>query len=330
MSRLRFGVVGCGAIVTLHQLPALLRSRALKVVAMVDRDKDWAAAVARKGGVQASYDDHLALVGKVDAALVATPNSTHVGIVCDLLEQGVHVICEKPLGTTRFEVDRMLAAAAHGRARLMTAHCLRFAPSLAMMKDVVASGWLGDLREVSASIGGPYAGVARRTDFRRQRTLSGGGVLMDLGIHVLDLTVWLAGSAPTWVDYRGTTQEPGWEVETDVEVGLGFADGARASLVASFTTAMGNGLTVRGSRGWARTSLYETNLLTLCAEGSQVCRRAGLQSLPLEAHDMYDTQIAHFCDALRTGEPFRVADSEVRATIDVVGQCYASNEQVAA
>jgi len=326
MSRLRLGVVGCGAIVTLHQLPALLRCPALEVVAMVDRDIEWATSVARGAGVNAAFSDHRALFGKVDIALVATPNSTHVDIVCELLEQGIHVLCEKPLGTSRTEVERMLEAADRGGARLMTAHCLRFAPSLAMLKEVVASGWLGSLLEVTATIGGPYAGVARRTDFRRQRALSGGGVLMDLGIHVLDLTVWLAGSAPEDVGYIGSAKEPGWEVETDAEVTLRFGGGMRASLISSFTMPMGNSLSVRGTRGWARTSLYETTLLTVHAEGSQICRRAGLQHLPLEPYDMYDAQIAHFCDALRTGAPFRVSGEEVRATASVVDQCYASIE----
>ncbi len=322
MSRLRFGVVGCGAIVTLHQLPALMRCPALEVVALVDRDPEWAATVARRAGVPAAFGDHRRLAGAVDAVLIATPNSTHAAIACEFLEQGIHVLCEKPLGTTRGEVDRMLAASSRGGGRLMAAHCLRFSPSLAMLKEVVDAGWLGELRQVSATIGGPYAGVARRTDFRRQRALSGGGVLMDLGIHVLDLTVWLAGQAPAQVDYAGSAAEEGWEVETDAEVELRFPGAARASLQASFSTPMGNSFTVRGTKGWARTSLYVTTELTVFAEDARICRRAGLQSLRLQDRDMYDAQIEHFCRAIAMGEPFRVGDAEVCATIDVIDHCY--------
>lgn len=321
MTPLRFGVVGCGAIVTLHQLPALRRSPAVRVVAVTDRDAAWAGAVASRFGVRAAHDDHRRLIGAVDAALVATPNSTHAAIACDLLEQGVHVLCEKPLGTTRAEVDRMLAAAARGGARLMTAHCLRFSPGFETLKQVIEAGWLGDVRHVAAAIGGPYQGVARRTDFRRQRSLSGGGVLMDLGIHVLDLAVWLAGRVPVHVDYAGEAGE-GWEVETEAEVELRFPGEARASLQASFSSPLGNLLTVRGTKGWARASLYVTNELAVFAEDARVCRRAGLQTLRLRDHDMYDAQIEHFCHAIATGTPFRVRDAEVCATIDVVDRCY--------
>jgi predicted dehydrogenase len=321
MTPLRFGIVGCGAIVTLHQLPALRRCPSLQLVGLVDRDREWAAKVAKRSGVPAAYDDYRQLIGKVDAVLVATPNTTHAAIASDLLEQGVHVLCEKPLATTGEEVERMLAAAVRGGSRLMTAHCLRFSPQLEMLKTVVDAGWLGPVERVSASIGGPYEGVACRTDFRRQRALSGGGVLMDLGVHVLDLAVWIAGRAPAHVEYAGSFAS-GWEVETDAEVGLRFPGEGQASLQASFSTPLGNSFTVRGSRGWARASLYVPTELTVFAEDARICRRAGMQILQLEDRNMYDAQIAHFCRAVATGELFRVRDAEVRATIGVIDNCY--------
>jgi predicted dehydrogenase len=321
MRPLRFGVVGCGAIVTLHQLPALRRCRALTLVGLVDRDRTWAAQVARRAGVPGAFDDHRDLLGKVDAVLVATPNATHADIVCDLLAHGVHVLCEKPLGTTGPEVARMLTAAAHSGARLMTAHCLRFSPSLEMLKTVVDEGWIGHVERVHATIGGPYEGVARRTDFRRQRALSGGGVLMDLGVHMLDLMVWLAGRAPVAVEYAASCAD-GWEVETDAEVALRFPDDTQASLQASYSTPQRNCLVVHGAQGWARASLYVTTELTVFAEQARICRRAGLQTLRLPDCNMYDAQIAHFCHGVATGEPFRVRDAEVRATIGVIDRCY--------
>jgi predicted dehydrogenase len=321
MTPLRFGVVGCGAIVTMHQLPALRRCPSVELVGLVDRDRDWAAKVAKRFHAPAAYDDHAQLIGKVDAVLIATPNTTHAAIACDLLERGIHVLCEKPLATTGDEVERMLAAAERGGARLMTAHCLRFSPQMEMLKTVVDAGWLGPVERVSASIGGPYEGVVRRTDFRRERALSGGGVLMDLGVHVLDLTMWLAGSAPVQVDYAGSFAD-GWEVETDAEVSLHFPGDGRASLQASFSTPLGNSFTVRGAKGWARVSLYVPTELTVFAEDARVCRRAGLQTIQLADRNMYDAQISHFCRAVDTGDAFRVRDAEVRATIGVIDRCY--------
>lgn len=321
MSQLRFGVVGCGAISTLHHLPALQRCPDVELVAVVDADESWAGSVARRFGASESFADHRALIGRVDAVLVATPNHTHAGITCDLLMGGVHVLCEKPMATTRAEVDRMLDAAARSGSRLMPAHCLRFSPNLAMLKQIVVAGWLGGVIEMSGGIGGPYEASARRTDFRRQKHLAGGGVLVDLGIHLIDLAVWLAGSAPAEVAYD-EARASGWEVETDAEVGLGFAGGARALLTASFTQPQSASFTVRGQHGWATASLYQPDQLAVFSTAARICRRDGLQHLQVTGAPMYDQQLAHFSAALRSGDAFLVQADEVRATIDIIERCY--------
>src|SRR5262249_11546983 len=137
MTPLRFGIVGCGAVVTLHQLPACRRSPALRIEAVVDRDRAWAAQVASRAGIPQSFDDPRRLLGAVDAVLVATPNTTHADISCELLDAGVHVLCEKPLATCGADADRMLHTARRGSARLMAAQCLRFSPNIDMLHEML-------------------------------------------------------------------------------------------------------------------------------------------------------------------------------------------------
>jgi predicted dehydrogenase len=321
--RLRFGVVGCGAFSTVYQLPALSRAATVQLAAVVDMDHAWAGKVARRFRVPQSYSDHRALSGRVDAALVATPNTTHADIVCALLEEGIHVLCEKPLATTRTEVERMLDVSARTGARLMAAHCLRFSPNLDMLKQLASAEWLGPLTEISGGIGGGYD--AGRTDFRRQRRLSGGGVLVDLGIHLIDLAIWLAGEAPLSVRYDGHAAD-GWEVETDAEVALEFSGGARALLASSFTHSLEPALTVRGQDGWASAPLYRPGELGFFSHRARICERGGVQRIILSDTTMYDRQIEHFCDAILTGKPFTVRPDEVRAAVAVVERCYANGQ----
>jgi predicted dehydrogenase len=313
--------VGCGAISTLYQLPALRQRPEVDLVAVVDVDGTWAASVARKFGAAESFTDAGALAGRVDAALIATPNTTHADIACGLLERGIHVLCEKPMATSTADAERMFAAAARGGARLMAAHCLRFSPNLVMLERVVSAGWLGPLRSVSGGIGAPYEMAAQRTDFRKQRHLSGGGVLIDLGIHLIDLTIWLAGEAPLQTSYDDLSAG-GWEVETDAEVALEFPRGASASLACSFSHFMENVLTVRGEAGWARASLYAPTQLTLFSKQARICRRSGVQDIVVPDASMYERQLEHFCRAVETHEDFVVRDNEVRASIGVVEDCY--------
>lgn len=325
MKRLRFGVVGCGALASLHQLPALRRCSNAELVAVVDVNPACAKAAARQFQVPEFYEDYRALAGRVEVALVATPNATHADIACALLEQGIHVLCEKPMATTLAEADRVLEMSARSGARLMAGHCLRFSPNLVMLKRLVSAGWLGSLVEMRAGIGDPYAAAEHRTDFRKDRRLSGGGVLVDLGIHLIDLAIWLAGAAPIRVAYDGACA-PGWEVETDADVVLEFPNGVEATLSSSFTHSVEKVLVVRGTAGWAAAPLHAPTSLTLLSQHSRVCQKAGVQHLVLPDASIYDRQIEHFCDAVLSGGDFVIGPREVRAGIEVIEKCYGSEE----
>jgi len=321
--KLRVGVVGCGAVVTLHHLPAFARARHVELVALADRDLAWARTVAQKVGVQECYDDYAKLVGRVDAVLLATPNTSHVAIGSRLLEAGLHVLCEKPMATTCADVDAMFAAAERGGARLMAAQSTRFNANVTMLKQLLAAGWLGQLETITASLGSAYDVAERRTEFRRDAGLAGGGVLMDLGIHLIDTAVWLAGR-PSAVHYDAA-YAPGWTLETDADVVLEFAAGGRGTFAVSYTHACDPTLTVRGSDGWASASLYVPSQLSVFSERARICRRGGMQRLTLDDRASYERQLDHFAEAILLDRPFVVQPHETRAGIEIVERCYGAS-----
>lgn len=325
MKRLRVGVVGCGAVVTIHHLPALTRCERIELVALADRDLGWAKKVAQKIGVTQCYDDYAKMIGRVDAVLLATPNTSHVTIGCQLLEAGVHVLCEKPMATTSADVERMFVAADKSGARLMAAQSTRFGANVTMLKRVLAAGWLGRLETMSAGLGVAYDVAERRTEFRRDAGLAGGGVVMDLGIHLIDVAVWLAGESPSYVGYDAACA-PGWNLETDADVVLEFPSGGRATISVSYTHGCDPTLTVRGSQGWASASLYVPSQLTLFSERARVCRKAGTQRLTLDDRASYELQIDHFADAILSNRPFVVRPNETRTGIEIIERCYGSKD----
>jgi predicted dehydrogenase len=324
MQPLRFAIIGCGGHSTAFQLPAVSRSPLAALTAVVDADATWANTVARRFRAAAAFSDFREVIGRVDAAIIATPNTTHADIASVLLEHGIHVLCEKPVSTSLTELDRMAAAAAASGARLMGAHCLRFSANIAMLKQAIAAGWLGDIVKISGAIGTPYANGAHRTDFRKNRRLSGGGVLVDLGIHMIDLAIWLVDSPPVRVAFERENAE-GWAVETDACIDLEFAGASRATLNCSFTSSLENALMVRGTAGWARASLYDPTELMFFSESARICQKDGAQRIVLPPSSMYDQQIAHFCEAVHSGGEFLVAPHELRAGISVVENCYAND-----
>lgn len=326
MRKLRLGIVGCGAVVTLHHLPALRQTSRVDLVALADRDRSWGTKVARKFGVRQFHEDYREMIGHVDAVLVATPNTTHADIACSLLEVGVHVLCEKPMATTSADVERMYQASAKGGGRLVASHNSRFNANVAMLKTVIARGWLGAVEEISGGLGSAYEAAERRTDFRRERRLSGGGVLIDLGIHLIDVAVWLAGERPISVRYDAAVA-PGWDVETDADVGIEFANGIWAHFSVSFTHALDPTLKVRGTEGWASASLYDPGHLTLFTERARICQRAGAQHLILDDRPGYERGMEHFADAVLSGREFIVQPDEVAAGLAIIEQCYSAHGQ---
>lgn len=321
MSRLNVGVIGCGAHATLYQIPALRQSRLATLAAVVDTDQTWGHSVAKRFGLPLAYTDARALIGKVDAAIIATPNFTHVALATLLLEHGIHVLCEKPVCTSGADLARIAASADRSGARFVAAHCLRFSANLLFMKRMIDQGWLGDISAIRGTIGGPYEQASHRTDFRKSRNAAGGGVLADLGIHLIDLSLWLTGEKPRVAAYTGDHVR-GWEVEDNADVTLHFPGGSEAQLSCSFTQALGNTVTVRGAAGWAEASLYVPTRLDFYSERIRMCRSDGMQSAVLDGPSMYLAQLNHFCEVVTGEAPAHVPLHQVGWGIEVIEQCY--------
>lgn len=321
MKPVRFGIVGCGAVSDIYHAPAIARSNGAALTAFVDAAAERAGEMARRFKVDASFADYRELVGKVDAVVIATSNTTHADIACHLLEHGVHVLCEKPMATTISDVARMFAAAARGKARLMAGHSRRFNPNLELAKALTAEGRIGRLETVVAALGSPYGSWPTRTDFRRQRALSGGGVLLDLGIHLIDLATWLGGEGQV-LRYEAS-DTLAWGVENDAEVELGLRDGARAKLTCSYTHGLNRTVRLQGNTGWIETSIDGAPEVTFFGRDSRLCRRTGVQRIAVPETDPYTRQIAHFVHCLTAGAPFVVREDEVMAGLRIVERCYA-------
>src|SRR5215470_16996596 len=117
-SQVRLAVIGCGAVSTIHHLPAIHASRRAEAVLLVDADRRRAEALARRYGVPEVATDARAAVGKAEGAIVALPNHLHAPVAIDLLSRGVHVLVEKPMAMNVAEADAMIAAAATWSRRL--------------------------------------------------------------------------------------------------------------------------------------------------------------------------------------------------------------------
>ncbi|MFB3880530.1 MAG: Gfo/Idh/MocA family protein [Armatimonadota bacterium] len=198
----RLGIVGAGAIGNSH-LEASRLCSGVEVTAVCDVHAGRARQAAEKFGVANVFGDHRKMLaaGIVDAVTVCTPNNTHMAIAIDALQAGKDVLCEKPLAMSAQQAKRMVAAAKAAKRVLMAAQSARYSGASQFVKGLAEAGRLGDI----------YYGKA--VWFRRDgipkgwfqdRKQSGGGPLIDLGVHAIDLLWWLMGR-PKPVSAYGVT-----------------------------------------------------------------------------------------------------------------------------
>ncbi|MFQ3545494.1 Gfo/Idh/MocA family oxidoreductase [Halobacillus rhizosphaerae] len=198
MSRLKVAVIGCGSIAQHRHLVEYDFHPEVEISAVCDIVEERAEQVAEKYGVSAVYTDYKDLLKQenVDAVSVCTPNAFHAMISIDALNAGCHVLCEKPMATSREEAENMIKAAKQSGKKLMIGHNQRFVPSHQKAKELIEAGALGKIYSFRTTFGhgGPEGWSAEGEDtwfFKKEQAFI--GAMGDLGVHKADLLRYLLG-----------------------------------------------------------------------------------------------------------------------------------------
>ena len=193
MTKLRIGIIGCGGIANNKHMPALKKIKEVEMVAFCDIIEERAVKAAADFGSEGAktYIDYKELLAdeSIDVVHVCTPNRDHSYITVDALEAGKHVMCEKPMAINTAEAQKMLDAAKRTGKKLTIGYQSRFRPDSQYLKRACEDGELGDIYYARAQA------IRRRAvptwgvflDEEKQ----GGGPLIDIGTHALDLTLWM-------------------------------------------------------------------------------------------------------------------------------------------
>jgi predicted dehydrogenase len=244
MSRkLRVAVVGLG--MGAGHARGYQRDGRAELVALCDVDRGRLEPLGAELGVASLYTDAETMFREadLDAVSIATPNKLHAPLTIAALKRGLHVLCEKPMATTVREAEQMKAAADKARRNLMVNFSYRFNDMSFALKQQVDAGVIGDIY-FGRTVWHRRRGIPGFGGWFTNRELAGGGPLIDLGVHRLDLALWLMGY-PQPVAVSGAThnviardlarkQRKTYTVE-DLAAGLvKFANGATLIVEASW------------------------------------------------------------------------------------------------
>jgi predicted dehydrogenase len=278
MQTLRAALVGFGFIAEKGHLPAYLASMRsggpFELVAVADgcaARRELARRLVPEARVYSDYGAILAgELGRVDFLDIATPPCDHASIASAALERGLHVLCEKPL-TSSLEAARELIARADRTGRVVfPCHNYRHAPVVKTVRRVLDSGVIGDVRLVTLQTfrHAHARGVDEwRPDWRRERTIAGGGIAMDHGSHSFYLAFDWMGAYPSSVA-ASTSTAYGRDTEDNVACTMRFPGNRLATAYLSWTAGMRRVLyTVHGARGAIRVEDDEVEVVTAEEDG---------------------------------------------------------------
>ena len=258
MKKLRGAIVGYGFIMDKGHAAGYRERADIDVVAIADIAADRRAAAAAAWPAARIYADHAALfeaeAGHLDFVDIATPPSDHAEITHAALDAGLHVLCEKPLAATVDEARAMLRHANRAQRVIYPCHNYKHAPVIKAVRGVIDSGRIGKVHLVTLqTFRDTHAkGVPGwRTDWRRERRYSGGGIAMDHGSHTFYLAFEWLRAYPTAITARAVTMGP-FDTEDDFSCSLRFPTGV-ASAHLSWNAGVRKVMyTVHGERGAIR------------------------------------------------------------------------------
>lgn len=206
MKKLHVGVIGLG--MGKGHINGFNKHPGAEVIAIADTDIKKLDKVGEELAVPGRYTDGEEMIAKenLDIVCVATPNKFHKPLTIAALEAGCHVLCEKPMAMNAQEAQDMMDAAEKADKRIMINFSFRFTEQSFALKKQVDTGILGDVY-FGRTVWHRRRGMPGFGGWFGQKALAGGGPLIDLGVHRLDLALWLMGyPEPVWV--MGSTYNP--------------------------------------------------------------------------------------------------------------------------
>ncbi|MFH1743616.1 MAG: Gfo/Idh/MocA family oxidoreductase [bacterium] len=252
MAKLKAAVIGCGAIAQHCHIPGYLGNKGCELVAAADPSGARRKEAKEKFGVPRTYTSAETLFKREtpDVVSICTPNRFHAEQAVMALEHGCHVLCEKPLCLSMAEAQRIKRAKEKSGAVLMTAFTHRLFRGNQKAKQIIEKGDIGDpfMIRVRFAHGGPQPGWAM-SDWFYNPELSGGGAMLDMGIHAIDLATYLLGPI-TAVSARVATLAKPIKVDDNAVMILEFGRKCLGYIEVGWTSKPGyTGAEIYGSEG---------------------------------------------------------------------------------
>lgn len=191
MDKTRISVIGLGSVAQLVHIPNLLKIKNVEITSVAEINNSRLKSVADKYGVKKRFNDYTQLLNndETDAVIISAPTHLHKQIAIDCLIAGKDVLVEKPLARNSSEGKEIIDCAKKYNKKLMVGMNLRYRPDSMLIRSLIDAGEIGDPFYIKC---GWVRKQSSSEKWFNKREEAGGGVILDLGINLVDLALWLA------------------------------------------------------------------------------------------------------------------------------------------
>ena len=317
---LRTAVIGVGVVGKAHARRLASGAAGVTLIAVADQNTEAVRAVGNEYGVDAGTVTEVLGRDDVDAVIIAVPSGLHASVAVAALDAGKHVLLEKPIDVTVESADEIIDAEKRSGRTLSIVSQRRFAPENQFVFPAIRDGRLG--RITSASIEVALWRTQEYYDsgaWRGTWALDGGGALMNQGVHLVDLALWLLGEVEEVYAHAGLLAHEHIEVEDTVTVTARMRSGALLTFLA--TTAAYDGLPIRYTvLGDGGSVVVEAERITHFTSATEVAPPV-FDGRPV---DQQLAQLTDFVTAVRTPKAPLVTSAQARAAVSFIEAVYQS------
>jgi len=334
MSRLKIGVIGCGTIARLRHLPEYAANKDVEIVAVCDIVENRVKETAEMYNAKAytNYEELLA-DSRIDAISVCLPNYLHATVSIAASKAGKHVLCEKPMATSREEAQQMIEAASTANKKLMIGHNQRFVSSHEKARQLIANGEVGKIYSFRTAFGHPGPegwSIDGRNSWFFNKEQAFIGAMGDLGVHKTDLMRYLLSEE--FVEVAGfveTNAKENTEIDDNAVCILKSESGIIGTLAASwaYTAQSDNSTIIYGEKAILRLEDDpEYSLIVQYTNGEIVKYALGAIQSNEEGGQYTSHVIDHFVAAIVNDTDVLVSGEEGMKSLEVILAVLKSNQ----
>ncbi|MGO4109434.1 Gfo/Idh/MocA family protein [Paenibacillus sp. YAF4_2] len=320
--KLKWGILGCAGIAKRAVIPGLHLSELNEAAAIASRDGEKAKQTAEELNIPTAYDSYEALLAdsSIDVIYIPLPNHLHKEWAIRAAEAGKHILCEKPLALNAHEAAEMSEAADKAGVLLSEAFMYRYHPRYKTIKDLIASGAIGEVRGIRSAFTFNNPNDSKNVRFRKEW---GGGSIYDVGCYPLNAARLLLGKEPQAVTVNAFFSPEHDDVDMMASGLVEFEGDVSLTFDCGMWAAFRNPLEVLGTDGIIE---VPSAFVTPTPESSQIYLTANGERRQIEVPyvNSYTAQADSLYQSITNGTPLTFPTSDAISNMKVIDACLLS------